>query len=481
MPSVRRLPESAILLWTAAVVILGAAAVVFLHPLVAVLGVAALLVVPFILRDVDLAFVVVLAVIALLPFAAIPLNRGFNPTLLDLALGALYLIWIARHVSREPAVRSPAPLDVAVALLVGLMLVALVAGLRHGLPTANQLRAFGELVLATGLFFIVNDLVTDRRRLRRVFLALVGLGTAAAAIGLALYALPAIRQIQLLSLLRVLDYPSGPAVLRYLNDDPTRLQRATGTSVDPNSFAGMLVLVTALLAPQLVSRAPLLRRRWTAAMTVILCLALVATVSRGALLGLAAAVVVVGLARDRRLLGVGLLVGLGLLGLAQLLPWTSAYVGHFGAGLLAEDRATRMRLGEYKDAVRLIGRYPWLGIGFGQPQDVDLYRGVSSLYLIIAETMGVLGLGVFLGVIGALCAQLALAWRAMGGDGLRAVVLGGLAALCAVLTTGWFDHYVFTYPHAFALLWLIIGLATSASRVAAAEAPGAAAARGPGR
>jgi len=32
-----------------------------------------------------------------------------------------------------------------------------------------------------------------------------------------------------------------------------------------------------------------------------------------------------------------------------------------------------------------------------------------------------------------------------------------------------FDHYFFTYPHAFALLWLIVGLAMGAVRLGAGE------------
>jgi hypothetical protein len=47
-----------------------------------------------------------------------------------------------------------------------------------------------------------------------------------------------------------------------------------------------------------------------------------------------------------------------------------------------------------------------------------------------------------------------------------AVVLGSLAALAAVLVSGFFDHYFFTYPHEFALLWLVLGLGVAAGRVA---------------
>ena len=45
-----------------------------------------------------------------------------------------------------------------------------------------------------------------------------------------------------------------------------------------------------------------------------------------------------------------------------------------------------MRFGEYKDALTLIERYPLFGVGFTGVPDIDLYLGVSMLYLIIART-----------------------------------------------------------------------------------------------
>jgi O-antigen ligase len=272
------------------------------------------------------------------------------------------------------------------------------------------------------------------------------------------------------STLRVVDYPSGLGVLRFLNDDPSRLQRATGTSIDPNSFGGMLAVVAALLAPQVISRTPLVSRRAAWTMLAALVVALFATVSRGSIAAFALGVAVIGLARDRRLLAAVVAAGIAVVVLAQLLPWTAAYLDHFTQGVRIEDRATLMRMGEYQDAMRLIERYPVLGVGFGSPRDVDLYRGVSSLYLIIAETMGVLGLAAFVALMGAAVIRLAIAWRSMPADGMRAVVLGCLAAIVAALAGGVFDHYFFTYPHAFALLWLIVGLGMSAVGLARDDA-----------
>ncbi|MCB9175904.1 MAG: O-antigen ligase family protein [Caldilineae bacterium] len=451
--------------------LLGAALAVFVHPLAALACLLALAAAPFVMRDIDLAFLALVAVITLLPFAALPFGIGFNPTLLDLALGTVYLIFLMRLVLRDQARVHLPPLSGGVLLFMGLMVAALLAGSANGMPGRNQIRGFAELLLGAGLFFVVANLIEDRQRLRRIFLALVGFGFAAACIGLALYLLPDGLQVRLLSTLSVLDYPSGPGVLRFLNDDPGRLQRATGTSIDPNSFGGMLGVMTALLLPQAISRRPLIDRRLVLPAVALMSLALLATVSRGSLVGFVAALGVIGLVRDRRMLALGLVAGLGLLALAQVLPWTHAYVEHFLAGLAGRDRATVMRFGEYKDALRLIERYPWFGVGFGSPRDIDLYRGVSSLYLIIAETMGLIGLTAFLGLMATATLRLLLAWHGMPAGGQRALVLGCLAALATALTTGLVDHYFFTYPHAFALMWLILGLGMRAVEIEPEAAP----------
>ena len=60
------------------------------------------------------------------------------------------------------------------------------------------------------------------------------------------------------------------------------------------------------------------------------------------------------------------------------------------------------------------------------------------------------------------------------------IALGALAALAAVLVSGVFDHYFFTYPHEFALLWIVLGLGVAAARVAEAEATASGAVRAGG-
>ena len=123
-----------------------------------------------------------------------------------------------------------------------------------------------------------------------------------------------------------------------------------------------------------------------------------------------------------------------------------------------------MRFGEYKDALILIERYPLFGVGFTGVPDLDIYLGVSMLYLILAENMGLVGLADFCcdygrlfhhGFPGLAPGASARCWK-RSCSGYTGAILGALVS-------GIFDHYWFnmTYPHMTVLFWLYLGLATA--------------------
>jgi O-antigen ligase len=167
------------------------------------------------------------------------------------------------------------------------------------------------------------------------------------------------------------------------------------------------------------------------------------------------------------LLVVLLVAGLLLLSLAQAWPAPQAYLSHFMEGIRIEDRATLMRVGEYRDTLKLIRRYPWVGVGFVGTPDIDLYLAVAMIYLTILGQMGVVGLVVFVLVMVAFMAYLFRAWRALPPDApLESFLLGYGAAIAGSLVAGFFDHTLLTYPHAVALLWFVLGLGAASARLA---------------
>lgn len=412
------------------------------------------------LRSVMLSLLAVIGVVTLLPFAAVPLGVGFNPTFLNLTLGALIVVWALRALTRERGQIELPPVAPAILGFMLLAVFAFVLGLGHASLTPNVARRFAEFLLAIAFSLVLVNVLRTEEQHALAVRALILAGGVAAAIGVFLYVLPDPLALRLLSPLRYLDYH---VALRYIRDDPRLPERAIGTSVDPNAFGGLLVLVTALTAAQVFSRRPLLPRSVTAPLTGIMTLCLVLTFSRSAMLGLVVALSVIAVLQERRLL-LWMAVG-GIVFL--LIPQTQGYISHFIAGVKGQDLATKMRFGEYTDALRLIRRHPWFGVGFAGVPEIDIYLGVSSMYLLLAETMGLIGLGAFLLAMGLFFAHVLDAWRRMTDPQPRAVLLGLAAGLTGAMVSGVFDHYFVNihFPASVTLFWMFVGLALATVRL----------------
>jgi O-antigen ligase len=447
--------------------VLGAAAGLLpalVPPLIVLALMAALVVGIAMLRSVRIGLFVLVAVICLLPFGAIPFSIGFYPTFLDVALLAVFGVWLARVLTRTQEGFVSSPLDLPILIFVFLAVVAFIAGSAHSGVTKDTLRHFVEIIIGISLYFVVVNSVREYRQLRQIVLVITLAGFAASLIGVILYFLPRPTTVRLLSMLRIFHYPSGWNVLRFIEDNPELPLRAISTSVDPNVLGGLLILAISLTIPQLVARRPWLRRRWGAPLLATMAVCLLLTFSRGAFVAIGAIAVFLGAIRYRRLLLVIALLAVIIL----VLPQTQEYIQHFRAGILIEDRATAMRLGEYKDALTLISRYPWFGVGFGGTPSIDLYIGVSNVYLLMAEEMGLIGLSSFLLIMGVFFAYAWRAWRRMRTDSdAEPILLGLMMALLGAMVGGIVDHYFFNldFPHSVSLFWLYAGLAVVAIKI----------------
>lgn len=410
-----------------------------------------------ILLDTHWGFVALAVVAYVIPFASLPVNVGFRPTFLDAALGALFFVWIFRlAIGRERRFLA-SPLGLPVALFMLLALFSFLYGLSHSAVNSFFLRRFAEILLGIALYFVVINLVRTKAELVWVTRWVAFAGAVAAAIAVVFYVIPEEWTVAVLDRLARFDYPGGFGALRWIEDDPDGTMRAIGLAVDPNVLGGMMILSGGLLAPQLFARQAIFPRWVTLGMLSVSVLALYLTYSRSALLGLAAAIAVLAVLKYRRLIVLGAVGAVLLL----VLPQTQAYVERLIAGFAGEDLATQMRFGEYQDALTLIGRYPLFGVGFTGVPDIDLYLGVSMLYLIIAENMGLVGLSVFILIIAIFIGVSVRGWHKGIEPGMEGILLGVLGAITGALVSGIFDHYWFnmTYPHMTVLFWLFLGLA----------------------
>lgn len=410
------------------------------------------------LRDRRLGLAAVIAVAYLLPFAVLPVPiGGVKLTFLDAALTILLAVVVFRALVHPEERIVTTPLDLLILSFLGLALTAFALGIDS--TSAETFRFFLKTVNSILFFFSVTNTVRTKGELRWIALAVVAGGTGAAMLGLILYFLPSPVAAQLIGSLRILGYPAQDAI-RYIAG--TDQVRATGTSVDPNVLGGMLILAIPLAVTQAIAPKPLLRRRLFFATTAVMVAGLALTFSRGSFAGFLASLVFIATVRYRRLWAILPLLAL----LVVVAPQGDLFLDRISSGLTFQDRAAAMRLGEYKDALRLISAYPILGVGFGAAPTIDLYVSVASIYLLIAESMGLVGLAVFL-TIGVVLFVYALTSRhSMVDPDLDAIQIGALGGVFAALTAGVFDHYFFNlhFPHTVALFWLLVALAILATR-----------------
>jgi hypothetical protein len=439
----------------------------------AVLGLTVLV---MILRRIEIGYAALIAVICLLPFAAVPVNFGFKPTFLDLVLIALFGVWLLERATGKLGGFVNTPLTLPVLAFLAMALATFIAGLANAPLTQTVARHFAEIILSILLFFLVTDTVRDAQRLGLITRWLIVGGSLAALMAVILYLLPDQTSMDLLSRLRVFNYPEGPGVLRYIRDDPSLPQRATGTAIDPNALGGLLIMMVTLAVPQLFAQRPVLRRGWVVSGLALMALALLLSFSRGSFVGVGVALGTLGVVRYRRLLAI-ICVALALV---LILPQTQGYVTHFFDGLQVlgdaqgGDLSTQMRVGEYSDALILIQRYPIFGVGFTGAPDIDTYLKVANLYLMMASEMGLVGLTTFLIVIAALFVS---AWRvrkrAADRPEIEPIWWGFHTALFGALVGGVFDHYFFNldFHHSVTLFWLYVGLAAVSTRLVKEPAP----------
>jgi hypothetical protein len=410
-------------------------------------------------------------VVAVLPFGVVPVPlAGAQLTFVDAVLLSTFAAVLARVVFDRWRLPIAGPGSAMVAL-VAVAIASMLVGSQSTAVSPEGFRRFGKFAVSLLFFLIAGALLTSKTRLTVIARCLMVAGALQGAIGTGLMALSPLSQLTLLSRLQAIGYP-GTDILRYVpgpNDTYTDQLRAIGTSVDPNVFGGTLMLALALMVVQLTSPRPVLSRPLLLVMAIPTTTGLLLSLSRASWLGLGFGLALVGLLRYRRIL----VLGAAICAVMLVTATGQEFVGRFISGFSTADRATAFRFGEYTNALVLLQRYPLLGIGFGNSPDSDVTAGVSSVYLLVGEQTGLLGLLAFLSVLGATWWTGLRGFRHVQDPLLQGLHGAFLAAFSAAVFAGLLDHYFANqaFPHAVALFWLYGAALVAAARLPHAQTP----------
>lgn len=440
-------------------------AIAGLGPLLASATILGVLTGLYVITDIKIALYAVVAVTLLLPFGVFPVKIAITPTLLDLALGGFLLVYLFQWMTGRRGSLRLTPVHAMIAVYVMWLIFAFALGLRHAMPTSSNLRQFAETMISIALVFILSDLLRSPQMLRRLALVIVLAVGAQAAMALVLYIVPDTLAESLLVRLSRIGYPDG-GVIRYFEDNPALGERAIGTWVDPNALAGVAAMAATFIAPQLVSKSPILRHRWlTLAIFAAVVMTLLLTGSRASFLALACGLLVIAVVGYRRMIPILFLAA----ALFLLLPQTQNYLDRIVQAFQGADLATQMRIGEWTDSLTLIGRYPVFGVGFTGTPEIDIYTDVANMYLIMANQIGLAGVVIFLLTMASIFIYGGRAWKYARTDhDFTAIHLGFHAALFTALVNAVADLYFFRldFQSSITWFWLIVALCVASSRLA---------------
>jgi O-antigen ligase len=356
--------------------------------------------------------------------------RTFSPVSVKAVGGMLFLAWLLRLGTRVRPVSIRHSSTYAAAVL-ALSLCA--ATVFHANGTAGLVVA-GRYLSYLALLVVLVDTMRTGLPARRVAAVFVWSCTAAAVAGLVGYA-------------------------------GDRYGRAGGPLHDPNDFA--FFLVCALPLALALWRVPGRARHLYALAAVLLLLGTLATYSRGAVVGLLAALVyavVAGQVRPRHLVAGGALVAAVL---AAVLLTAPALVG---SSIEAKQNVGQQnvddRLTAWSMAAEMIAGHPVFGLGpagfrtnydsylHGRQTDPAHLDVAHDTYLEVGAELGLVGLAAFLWLLGGGIASALRASRARGPDGVFA--RGLCSSFAGTLVAASFLSEQYFLP-----LWLLVGLSAA--------------------
>ena len=259
--------------------------------------------------------------------------------------------------------------------------------------------------------------------------------------------------------------------------DGTRLLRAYGLTDHPNILGGLLAVATLVVAGSVVARTAHLTW-WRAAAAAAGAAGLFLTFSRGAWLGLAAGVTVLGamllLAHQRQ--GLRRLAAAGACGVLVTVPFVVPYQTALAArtdqsaGNATEQRSVDERVALAGSTARIIVEHPLLGTGVGalpvamraaDPAFRYGYQPAHVVALVVAAETGIVGGALYVVI---LVAPWIALWRMRRRWTTELAVAS--AALAALTVVGLFDYYTWTLAPGRIWTGLIMGLWVVAYRQA---------------
>ena len=374
-------------------------------------------------------------------------------SLWDEALLLVSLLWILRlRMDRAtPLEARTNPLDVPLLAFLALGFLLMNTVFDYYSIAVDGYRATVQYML---WFFVVTRMLRNDRDFRTLYLAMVALATVIALHGIYQYIV-------------AVPIPSN------WTDQAEQSVRTRVFSIfgSPNIMGDYMVM----FAPMAAGLAYYLPKTWQKllawACAFAMCFACLFTMSRGAWVAMAVAVVLFCLLVDRRLFALLVVAAVA----AMFLPFVASRIGYLFTEQFAESTARGGRASRWHYGLNYLveSGHPWLGLGLGmfggaiamQTKIIDQwdYFYLDNYYLKIMVEMGYLGFIFFVVLLAALvliglrCVRRSGLIHRAGGPRMQPLAAGILSGLCGVLAHCYFEN-IFEEPYMMAHFWMMAAM-----------------------
>jgi len=361
-----------------------------------------------------------------------------------LCLGTLALYGINLFLGRIRAQRTS-----LVSVFIGMFGVFLVYGSFTSYHYPKALLVMAIFLLFMSMFFVAKDCIDTEEKLDFVLFVMISTGV-------------------MIALFAIYQYVIGVEMdAAWVDAESFNIQtRAYGTFNNPNVLGEYLILIGSLSAGMLWKVRNWLGRIYYSGCFAVVCLGLLATNSRGAMLGLMLSAGLFVLLAERRLIPLGLA---GLVAMPFVLP--ASLWARLASSLTMSDSSSQYRLSIYRAGVDMVKHYWSTGIGvdaFNQVYPLFSFEAANAYHVHNLFLQEFIELGLFGFLV--LIFLFLFFFQKLYGSRVRvpkrfamlfAAFFGGFAGL---LLQGMTDHIWFDYSIVL-IFWYFMGIGMASVRV----------------
>lgn len=373
---------------------------------------------------------------------AIPILPTMLLVVLSLGIFGLYLInlWMGRiHIQKTGTV----------SIFVGLFALCVIYGSFTSYHFPRALQVMAVFLTFMTMFFVCKDCIDTERKLDLVLFVLVAVGV-------------------LIALYAVYQYAVGVEMDEAWVDAESFdiTTRAYATFQNPNVLGEYLIVIGSLAAGMLWKVRNWAGRVFYLGCFGIICMGLVATNSRGAMLGLMFSAGLFVLLAERRLIPLGIV---GLLAMPFLLP--QSLWERLLSSITMSDSSSQYRLSIYQAGLDMIRHYWQTGIGVDAFNEIyplfsleaaNAYH-VHNLFLQEFIELGIVGI-VILGALMVFFFQKIYSAMSRAPRRYRMILAAVFGAFGGLLLQGMTDHIWFDYSIVL-LFWCVLGIGMAGVRL----------------